>query len=182
MAVFFRLLLTFSSLLLSFSVYLVASDYKIKIFSYTFNFLQSISTYFFIVIVFSVITLFIARFIHDLDFPVDSFESIEIANDSFLPSYLGYFFVALSAASYDKPINLHSFLYVFFIMAIFIYCSRISFFNPIFLLFGYNFFYVTTKNGVKIILITKKTIKDPLRFTSGKVKKINEYTYLDMEK
>lgn len=184
MSVIFRLLLTLSSLLLSFCIFLVAKGVWLSSFysEYTsdLTMLPSMIIYLFIVFLFSISTIGITRFINAEHFKKDCFLLTEIANDSFLPSYLGYFFVSLSAASLTNN-SWHSFMFVFSIMAIFIFHSRVSFFNPIFLLLGFNFFYMTTKNNVKIVLITKKSIKIPSDFESKKIKRINDYTFIDME-
>lgn len=185
MTIIFRLLLTFSSLLLSVFVFFVAKGYSISyLFQYKYTndltMIPSMLIYFTIVFLMGLLTINITKCINSETFGDNSFTSIEIANDSFLPSYLGYFFVSLSAASMGKE-SITVFTFVFLIMSIFIFFSRISFFNPVFLLLKYNFFYVTTNNGVKVILITRKSIKNPLKFNSTKVKRINDYTYLDME-
>ena len=185
MTIIFRLLLTFSSLLLSVFVFFVAKGYSISCLfqsKYTndLTMIPSMLIYFTIVFLMGLLTINMTKCINSETFGDNSFTSIEIANDSFLPSYLGYFFVSLSAASMGEE-SITVFTFVFLIMSIFIFFSRISFFNPVFLLLRYNFFYVTTNNGVKVILITRKSIKNPLKFNSTKVKRINDYTYLDME-
>lgn len=184
MTIIFRLFLTLSSLLLSVFVFLVAKGYSISCLGLKYTndltMIPSMIIYFTIVFFVGLLTINITRLINNEGFDKGSFLSIEIANDSFLPSYLGYFFVSLSAASMGEE-SVIVFIFVFLIMSIFIFFSRISFFNPIFLLLGYNFFYMTTNHGVKVILITRKNIKKPTEFNSEKVKRINNYTFLDME-
>ncbi len=101
--------------------------------------------------------------------------TIETANDAFLPSYLGYFFVALSVPDY------HTFLYVFGTIFVFIYFSKISYFNPIFLIFGYKFFYLTESSGLKIVVITKQELKVPSEVSFNKLRRINNYTFITSE-
>lgn len=106
----------------------------------------------------------------------DTLTNIEPANDAFLPSYLGYFFVALSVP------DIKMFFVIFGIIAIFIYYSRISYFNPIFFIFGFKFFYVINSNNVKVLLITKKELKTTQSASFSHLKRITNYTFIDIEK
>lgn len=100
---------------------------------------------------------------------------IETANNSYLPSYLGYFFVALSITDWSTLI------WVGILILIFSFFSQTLYFNPMFFLFGYKFYNVTVDTGMKLFVISKKnitSIKD-LKFT--KLKRINNYTFIDKE-
>lgn len=132
--------------------------------------------YFIIIIILSIISLSLIKSLSDDEIEENTLENIEPANDAFLPVYLGYFFVALSIP------DIKIFLLVFGLIAVFIYYSRISYFNPIFFLFGFNFFYVTNKNNVKVLLITKRELKktDCTKFLE--LKRITNYTFIDVEK
>lgn len=101
---------------------------------------------------------------------------VEIANNAFLPSYLGYFFVALSVP-YGETL-----LFVFLILYIFTYFSQTLYFNPLFLLWGYHFYYITTKNNIRIFLISKKVIRGTAGLNFNYLKRINDFTYIDVEK
>jgi len=108
----------------------------------------------------------------------DSFEegsivAIEHANNSFLPSYLGYFFVALSI---NNPTTL---LFVYGILFVFTFLSQALYFNPLFLLFGFDFYNIRTKNGAEIFLISKNKYKKPAKISIEKASRINDYTYLE---
>lgn len=103
-------------------------------------------------------------------------KEVELADGSYLPSYLGYFFVALSVED-NKTLFV-----IAVIIFIFTYYSQTLFFNPLFLVFKYRFYYVTMDNGMKFIILSKKRIKrikriDGLRFKN--LKRINEYTFID---
>jgi hypothetical protein len=71
---------------------------------------------------------------------------------------------------------------VFGIIFIFVLFSRISYFNPLFFLFGYNFFYVVNSDKIKVLLITKKQLKNPKDVKFENIKRINNYTFMDMGK
>ncbi len=100
-------------------------------------------------------------------------KGIETSNNDFLANYLSFFFVALSVNHFS------SFVVVFTLTVIFTFFSRVSFFNPVYLIFGYNFFYVTRESNVKIMLITKEKIKEPKKFDSMRVRRINDYTFIE---
>jgi hypothetical protein len=85
--------------------------------------------------------------------------NVEYANDAFLPSYLGYFFVALDVPN-----------------------AETLYFNPLFLVFNYHFYNLTTANNVRIFMITKKKFKDPLTVSFPTLLMINDFTYIDNEK
>lgn len=102
---------------------------------------------------------------------------IELANDAYLPSYLGYFFVALSIPTKD---NL-TLIFVFSILFLFVFCSQALYYNPLFLILGYKFYYVTNSKNIKIFIISKREIRvfDSISFSN--LKRINDYTFIDRE-
>jgi len=105
---------------------------------------------------------------------IKTIKSIETSNNDFLANYLAYFFVALSIN------DLTTFWVVFGMTIIFTFFSRVSYFNPVFLLFGFNFFYVQTGENVKIMLICKKKLRNPQSFESMTVRRINDYTFIEV--
>lgn len=151
------------------------NEFIINNFSELLNFCSYL-IYFIIIIILSIISLLLIKSLSDDEIEENTLTNIEPANDAFLPVYLGYFFVALSIP------DIEVFLVVFGLIAVLIYYSRISYFNPNFFLFGFNFFYVTNKNNVKILLITKKELKktDCTKFLE--LKRITNYTFIDVEK
>ena len=100
--------------------------------------------------------------------------SLETSNNDFLANYLAFFFVALSVK------GLITFWVVFGMTILFTFVSRVSYFNPIFLVFGYNFYYVHTGENVKVMLISRKKLKSPQTFESMSVRRINDYTFIEI--
>ena len=98
--------------------------------------------------------------------------SIETANNDFLANYLAFFFVALSID------NMTTFWIVLGMTTLFTFFSRVSYFNPVFLIFGFNFYYVHTGENVKIMLISKRKLRNPDEFSSMQVRRINDYTFV----
>ena len=101
--------------------------------------------------------------------------SIEYANNAFLPSYLGYFFVALSIP------DLKTLMFVYVILFVFTYFSQALYFNPLFLIFGYKFYNVTTAEGAVIFLISKKNFRVPAEIDIPDARRINGYTFLEKD-
>lgn len=99
---------------------------------------------------------------------------VELASYSFLPNYLGYFFVALSIPDFQTLI------YVYGVIFIFTHLSQALCFNPMFLIFGYQFYFVTSEDGTKIFLITRQDMKAYQDATFDNLRKINEFTFIDL--
>lgn len=118
------------------------------------------------------ISLLFTHFLSD-DNIEGNIKDIEQANNAFLPSYLGYFFIALSVPYFETLI------FTFAILFVFTYFSQTLYFNPLFLLWGYQFYYITTKNNVKIFLISKRRIRSTQGLSFPKLKRINNFTYID---
>lgn len=99
---------------------------------------------------------------------------VELASHSFLPNYLGYFFVALSIS------NKETLLYIYAVIWLFTHLSQALSFNPLFLLFGYQFYFVTAEEGTKIFLITKQSMKAYQDIELCNLRRINDFTFIDM--
>jgi hypothetical protein len=100
--------------------------------------------------------------------------SLETSNNDFLANYLAFFFVALSIK------GMATFWIVFGMTILFTFVSRVSYFNPILLVFGFNFYYVHTAENVKLMLICRKKLKNPQTFESISVRRINDYTFIEI--
>jgi hypothetical protein len=183
MNLFFRLFLSFNSTSLIIVVFLVKNG----------NTLNSIhpcligtprfvsfAFYFLVTVFLTYISLIISKWLTN-----DSIESvpgkpaiiaIEQANNSFLPSYLGYFFVAVSIPNFE------TLFFVFILLFIFTFFSQTLYFNPLFLIFGYHFYYLTTQNQIRIFLITKERLNNPEHLSFPQLKRINDFTFIENEK
>lgn len=183
----FKLWLTLSSLLLTLTVFLVKSSLLLNDLSTYVSHAQLSSIiknlpnwgsylfYFLVVVLCTWLSTRLIKFLSDEQISRGRIASIETANDAFLPSYLGYFFVALSIS------DIGTFTYVFSLIFIFIFFSKISFFNPVFLLFGYKFFNLTNTDGLKILVMTKQELKVPCDVEFTSLKRINNYTFISKE-
>lgn len=106
-------------------------------------------------------------------FPAGSVESVSPASNIFLPSYLGYFFVALSVP------NVPSLIFVYILLVLFTYFSQALYFNPLFLLFGYNFYNIRTHDGLEAFLISRQEFRTPDKVQVLKARRINGFTFLE---
>ncbi len=179
----FRLFLTFNATSLILVVYLVKTQTVLNILWWRLANLPhfvSYSIYFLIPVGLTFLSLLISKWLAsdsiEKENGVSAIKEIEQANNAYLPSYLGYFFVALSVPYCDTLI------FVFAILFLFTFLSQTLYFNPLFLLFGYHFYYLTTANNIKIFLITRKKLKDPSKLEFPKLKRINDFTFIDKEK
>lgn len=102
-----------------------------------------------------------------------SVDSVELANNVFLPSYLGYFFVGLSVT------DLETLFFVYGMVFVFTFLSQAMYYNPLFLFFGYRFYNITTKNNVSHFIISKKNIRTTQNLKFLNLRRINYFTYID---
>ncbi|GHT85557.1 hypothetical protein FACS1894137_09980 [Spirochaetia bacterium] len=116
--------------------------------------------------------LLLTKALSDDEIKGTSITSIEQANKDFLPMYLGYFFVALSINDIETLVSIAVIL--FFLTLV----SQAFYFNPLFLVFGYHFYYITTENKVKIFLISKDKIRNQSEIAILKIKRINDFRLL----
>ena len=167
-----RLFLTFSSVSYFIIVYLVQNDiYPQYINTVTYKWLMCFG-YLLIPVLLTLISICICKMLSKDE--IKKIVSIETSNNDFLANYLAFFFVALSVK--DNGIT---FWVVFGLTILFTFFSRVSYFNPMLLLFGYHFYYVHTQENVKVMLISKQKIKSPKDFTTMNVKRINDYTFIE---
>jgi hypothetical protein len=172
----YRLLLTFNATSLILVIFFIKEEVTLnglheKIYSLP-NYVSYL-IYFFVPIILTYISLYISKFLGNSNITKGSITEVENANNAFLPSYLGYFFVALSVNNYETLI------FVFAILFVFTFLSQTLYFNPLFLIFGYHFYNISTNNKAKLFVITKNEINkiDDVEFTQ--LKRINNFTFID---
>lgn len=167
----YRLFLTFNATYLIIVIFLIKEQYQLILLIDSPRWISYI-VFISIPIILTGICLFLSRFLSN-DSISSEIKDIEQANNAFLPSYLGYFFVALSV-----PYN-ETLLFVFLILFAFTFFSQTLYFNPLFLFWGYQFYYITTGNNVKLFIISKKQIRTSCGLKFPKLKRINNFTYID---
>lgn len=101
-------------------------------------------------------------------------QEFSLADNEFLPIYLGYFFVSLSVS------NCYTMGIVYSIVFVFTFLSQTQYFNPIFLLFGYHYYHVLTLKGTRIFVISKgKVIRSREEMYFENLRRINDTTFIE---
>ena len=175
----YRFLLTITATSLLLIIFMVQKGYTLGFFfdkcAYLVELPNSISyaIYLLIPIVLTGLSIFLSKFLGKDEFKAGEVVAIEHANNSFLPSYLGYFFVALSIGNWETLIFIYGVLFVF------TFLSQALYFNPLFLLFGFEFYNIKTKSGATIFLISRERYKTPSDIVINKAYRINNYTFIE---
>jgi hypothetical protein len=175
----FRLLLTFNATSLLVIIFSVQKAYTLGHFFPDCSKLVSLPNgasyllYFLVPILLTGLSILLSSKLGKDEFKKDEVVSIEHANNSFLPSYLGYFFVALSIG------NTETLVFVYGVLFLFTFLSQALYFNPLFLFFGYEFYNITTKSGAAIFLISRHQYKTPDQVEIPKAFRINNYTFIE---
>lgn len=173
-AVLFKLLLCLSASSYVVVIFLVKEKYRM---SFLQNCQEGISyvVYILVPVIMTRACIFLSKYLM-ADGVENQIRGVELGSNTFLPSYLGYFFVALSVPDTST-------LYVVFaIIYVFTYLSQSVYFNPLFLLFRYQFYFVTTQNDSKILLITRQNMKNYKYAKLDDLRRINDFTFIDMKK
>lgn len=175
----FRLLLTFNATSLLVIVFLIQNGFSLGHFFPGCPYLIELSNaysyliYLLVPIGLTWLSIMLSSLLGVDDFKKGSITNIEHANNSFLPSYLGYFFVAVSINSWETLVFVYGILFVF------TFLSQALYFNPLFLLFQFEFYNITTKNGAAIFLISREQYKTPADIEIKAAHRINNYTYIE---
>lgn len=178
----FRLLLTFNATSLLVIIFLVHKKYTVGYFfqgipalQFTGGYAHFISCilYLMVPLVLTGGSILLSRFLGRDEFRSGEVAGIEHANNSFLPSYLGYFFVALSISSWS------TLLFVYGILFVFTFLSQALYFNPLFLVYGYEFYNIKTRHGASIFLISRCAYKTPAGIEIKSASRINNYTFIE---
>ncbi len=124
-------------------------------------------------IFFSWLSLVLSRFLEP-ESPVVNCKDFYLADGEFLPIYLGYFFVSVGVSEH------FTMAVVYLIVFVFTFLSQTQYYNPIYLLFGYHYYHVSTESGTKIFVIKKGSVirkKEDLNFDH--LQRLNNSTFIE---
>ena len=122
----------------------------------------------------SLLSLVVARWLGNDS--LSGCQESSLADNEFIPTYLGYFFVSLSTTD-----NM-TLLFMYVIVFVFTWLSQTQYFNPLYLLFGYHYYHVLTEQGTRIFVIVQgPVIRNRKNMTFDSLKRINDTTYLVMK-
>lgn len=179
MEYFYKIVLSFNSTALILAVFCIKEKITLNFFSPLATNLPnyiSYCLYLLIPVLTTYLSIKLAKYLTSDNFVSETNKSItaqiETANNAYLPSYLGYFFIALSVP------NTEVMIYVYSILFLFTYFSQTLYFNPLFLLWGYNFYYLTTIHNKKVFMITKQEFNTPSEILIKSAKRITNFTYI----
>ena len=174
MKTIYKAFITFNATSCMILIYLIKNKYWLC--NYLNN--KSILIYLFVLLLFTIICIKL-RFVLKKSSIQGKIKEISIVTDGYVTVYLGYFFVALSVPDNDWV----SFWSIFLLVYVFLFNSQTIYFNPLLLLFGYNFYEVYTEMGTRIYVISREqNVKGTIGLEFNNLRKINEFTYLDEEK
>ena len=124
-------------------------------------------------IVLSIVSIVLSKWFKYSGDQITTGRSIVLADNEFLPVYLGYFFVALSVPS------VYSLVFVYFIVFVFTFLAQTQYFNPILLLFGYHYYHVETLKGTRVFVISNgRIIRSVDEMDFGNLRRINDTTFI----
>ncbi|WP_296013762.1 hypothetical protein [uncultured Treponema sp.] len=104
---------------------------------------------------------------------IRNIQSCTLADNEFLPIYLGYFFVALGINSWRVLI------FVYCLILIFTFVSNSQYFNPAYLILGYHTYHAETEQGTQLILLIKgKLIRNKDEIINLSFYRLNDTTYI----
>ena len=115
--------------------------------------------------------LFVARW-----FSVDNIENcedVEETQNDFLANYLGYVFIGIGVD------DLRVLVMVYLIIFVLTFAAQNKCFNPVLLLIGFKYYDVTTSNGTKVFVISRKNIRTLNDVATDNLRRINNMSYID---
>ena len=119
------------------------------------------------------VSLVLSRFL-GTESTVVNCKDVSLADGEFLPVYLGYFFLSVGISEH------FTMAIVYLIVFLFTFLSQTQYYNPIFLMFGYHYYHVSTESGTNIFIIKKgpiiRNVKD-LRL--DKLHRLNNSTFIE---
>lgn len=126
----------------------------------------------FLIILSSWITLLLSRYFGSES--LKQCKEFSLADNEFLPVYLGYFFVSLSIA------DCYTMSMVYSIVFVFTFLSQTQYFNPVYLLFGYHYYHILTPRGTRVFVIKRgKVIRNNEDITFEYLRRVSDTTFIE---
>lgn len=102
-------------------------------------------------------------------------KGVEAADATFVPMYFAYVFVGLSIQS------LMSLLLCYALLVLISFCAQTYYFNPLYYLFGYKYYFVTNSVKHKLLIMSRRRIPLDTKINFNRLARINDFTYIDIE-
>ncbi len=100
-------------------------------------------------------------------------ENIDEVNNDFLANYLGYFFIGIGLD------NCHTLAWIYIIVFAFTFASQTQFFNPMLLIIGYKYYYITISEGTKITIISRQTYRNAKELHTENLKRLSDTAFIE---
>lgn len=119
--------------------------------------------------------LFLGKKFLEKEGSIENIEKIRPMEGQFLPVYIGLFVIALS---FNDGLTIQAFFLIFVLFILWLCFETVSYFNPFFIIWGYRFYEIETKEKITSIIITKrKDIKHIDKFED--LTRLNNFTFLE---
>lgn len=178
----YKLLFVANAYLLLFPIYLINKEIAIysmlnvyaenKIFSLLFNELSFV-IYIAIPIITTLLSCVTFKKLSVDEIKQQHISRHESAGSRFIITFFTCIFIGLSVNGFISLVMVYTIIVLFGVM------SEMYLYNPIFLLFGYKYYFVTV-NDIRILIMTKKVVKLNENVSYEKLARINEFTYIDL--
>lgn len=130
---------------------------------------------FVICIIFAKLVLYLGKKHLCVEGDICNIEKIKPLEGQHLPVYIGLFVIALS---FNDGFSIQAVFLIFILFILWLCLESIVYFNPFFILCGYRFYEIETKNKVTSIIITKrKDLKQTSNFRN--LIRLNNFTFLE---
>lgn len=111
-----------------------------------------------------------------IDLHSSNIKAIESADSTFVPMYLAYVFVGVSIQ------NDTSLIWCYLLIVIICFFAQNYYFNPLYYLLGYRYYFVINSTDKKILIMTKKQIYLGQEIDFTNLKRLNDYSYVDINR
>lgn len=98
---------------------------------------------------------------------------IDEANNDFLANYLGYVFIGIGVD------DLQILIFVYLIIFVLTFAVQSKCFNPVLLIFGFKYYDVTTSEGTRVFVISKRNLRKPDEVELNNLRRINNMSYIE---
>ena len=130
------------------------------------------SIYLIVPIILSLLSIYLFKF--SGDDRLTECKEFSLADNEFLPVYLGYFFLSVGINE-DETM-----FFVYILIFVFTFLSQTQYFNPIYLLFGYHYYHILTPEGTRVFVIARgKVIRNKDHICFERLKRINDTTFIE---
>ena len=130
---------------------------------------------FLIILGFAKLIIVLGRKCLSVEGSIENIEKIRPLEGQFLPVYIGLFVIALS---FNDGLSIQAIFLIFVLFILWLCFETVAYFNPFFILLGYRFYEIETKNKITSIIITKR--KDVKKINNfEKLIRLNNFTFLE---